>query len=175
MFSKYLRKVCGLGLLTLAALCFTAFGQTKSAIPKFAGTWVLNRAKSAGLTGGLGEAEIRLIVRQDNKSLSAEQQTIIRGREQPSRELNYKLDGSETEADVVRPLAGTMKLKARWIESSKTLELTSSITGDTDGKPASITTREDWQLLGKGDALRIIRTRRSPQGTQTFRLYFEKQ
>jgi len=149
--------------------------QTKSSVPKFAGTWVLNRAKSAGLTGGLGDAEVRLIVTQDSKQLSAEQQTFIRGRQQPSNEMNYKLDGSETEAEVVRPMAGTMKLRAKWIEASKTLELQSTITGESEGKPTVITTKEQWQLIGSGDALKIVRTRHSPQGTQTFRLYFEKQ
>jgi hypothetical protein len=170
-----LRVMCVLVLLAASDFCFNAFGQTKSSVPKFAGTWILNREKSAGLTGGLGNAEIRLIVTQDGKELSAEQKTIIRGREQPSRELNYKLDGSETEAEVVRPLAGTMKLKARWIESGKTLELVSTVSGENDGKQTTITTKEQWQLIGKGDALKIMRTRHSPQGTQIFKLYFEKQ
>lgn len=172
MFSK---KICLLVLLALALPCAAAFGQKKPALPRFAGTWVLNREKSTGLTGQLGSAEIRLVVAQDAKSLSAEQKVILRGREQPSQELNYHLDGSETEAEVVRPLAGTMKLKARWIESSKTLELVSIITGETEDKPATITTKEQWQLIGDGEALKVTRTRQSPQGTQTFKLYFEKQ
>jgi len=167
--------MCVLVLLALSALCFVAPGQTKSPVPKFAGTWVLNRAKSEGLTGGLGNAEVRLVVAQDSKQLSAEQQTFIRGRQQPSRELNYKLDGSETEAEVVRPLAGTMKLRARWLESSKMLALQSTITGENEGKPTTITTVEQWQLIGNGEALKIVRMRHSPQGAQVSKLYFEKQ
>jgi len=170
-----LRVICVLVLLAASGFCFNALGQTKSSVPKFAGTWILNREKSEGLTGGLGNAEILLIVAQDSKQISAEQKTIIRGREQPSRELNYKLDGSETDAEVVRPLAGTMKLKARWIESGKTLELISTVSGENEGKQTTITTKEQWQLIGKGDALKILRTRHSPQGTQIFKLYFEKQ
>lgn len=170
-----LRKVCVLALLALAMLNAAAFAQKKSTVPRFAGTWVLNREKSAGLTGQLGNAEIRLVVAQDAKSLSAEQKVVLRGREQPSQELNYKLDGTETEAEVVRPLAGTMKLKAKWVESSKTLELISTITSDAEGKPASITTKEQWQLIGDGEALKVTRIRQSPQGTQTFKFYFEKQ
>ncbi|MEO6725670.1 MAG: hypothetical protein ABIU20_02970 [Blastocatellia bacterium] len=172
MRSMKFRAMCALILL---AMSIAGFGQVKSSVPKFAGTWVLNRAKSEGLTGGLGDAEVRLIVAQDGKQLSAEQKTIIRGREQPSREMNYKLDGSETEAEVVRPLAGTMKLTARWIESRKTLELSSTITGESEGKQVNITTKEQWQLIGKGNALKIERTRHSPQGTQIFKLFFEKQ
>ena len=175
MHSLKFRTICALILL---AMGIAAIGQVKSSVPKFAGTWVLNRAKSEGLTGGLGNAEVRLIVTQDDKQIGAEQKTIIRGREQPSREMNYRLDGSETEAEVVRPLAGTMKLTAKWIESSKTLELRSTITGitgDSEGKPVTITTKEQWQLIGKGNALKIERTRHSPQGTQVFKLFFEKQ
>lgn len=172
MHSLKFRTMCALILL---AMSIAAYGQAKSPVPKFAGTWVLNRAKSEGLTGGLGDAEVRLIVTQDGKQIGAEQKTIIRGREQPSREMNYRLDGSETEAEVVRPLAGTMKLTAKWIESSKTLELNSTITGDSEGKQVTITTKEQWQLIGKGNALKIERTRHSPQGTQVFKLFFEKQ
>lgn len=173
MHSQTFKKFCA--FLVLVTLCFTAFGQKKSAVPEFAGTWVLNREKSAGLTGQLGNAEIRLVITQDSKQLSVEQKTIIRGREQPSLDFNYKLDGSETEAEVVRPLAGTMKLKARWIESSKTLDLSSTITGESDNKPVTLTTKEQWQLTGNGEALKVTRTRHSTQGTQTFKLYFEKQ
>jgi hypothetical protein len=178
MHAIRLRTVCALTLLALQAISINplgALGQTKSSVPKFAGTWVLNRAKSEGLTGGLANAEVRLIVTQDSKQLAVEQQTFIRGRQQPANELNYKLDGSETEAEVVRPTAGTMKLRARWIEGSKTLELQSTITGENEGKPTTITTKEQWQLIGNGEALKIVRTRHSPQGTQTFKLYFEKQ
>jgi len=174
MHAMKLWMICVLAML---AISFTALGQATKppAVPKFAGTWVLNRTKSEGLTGGLGNAEIRLIVSQDSKQLSAEQQVFIRGHQQPSREFNYKLDGSETDTEVVRPMTGTMKLKARWIESGKTLELQSTITGETDGKETIITTKEHWQLIGNGDALKVIRTRHSPQGTQTSKLYFEKQ
>ena len=149
------------------------YGQTKSAIPKFDGTWVLDREKSSGLTGALGNAEIRMVVTQDNKQLTAEQKIVIRDREQPSQELIYKLDGSESEAEVSRPMAGTMKLKAKWLEKSKVLELHSVISGENEGKPATISTLEQWQLIG--DTLRIIRTRKSPQGTMTFKLVFQKQ
>jgi len=157
-------------LSTLIAIC--AAGAAPS---KFAGVWVLNRSKSAGLTGALANAEIRLVVTQDDKQITTEQKIIIRGREQPSQEFIYKFDGSETTAEVVRPLAGTMNLKARWIEATKTLELTSKITGDVSGKEATITTREQWRLVESGKALKIIRTRETPQGKQQFKLHFDRQ
>src|SRR5262249_38715950 len=86
---------------------------------KFEGSWKLNRDKSDGLTGALSDAEIHLVVQQDDKKITSEQKVIIKGRPQPSQEFTYKLDGSETTAEVVRPLAGTMSLKARWVEPAK--------------------------------------------------------
>jgi hypothetical protein len=142
---------------------------------KFAGVWVLNRSKSEGLTGALQNAEVRMIVAQDDKQITTEQKVIIRGREQPSQEFTYKFDGSETTAEVVRPLAGTMKLKAIWIESSKTLELISTITGEAGGQEATITTREQWRLAEGGKALKITRARETPQGKQQFKLHFDRQ
>jgi len=159
-------------MASLALIIALAATATPS---KFAGVWKLNREKSEWLTGALADAEIRLIVTQDDKRITTEQKTIIRGREQPSQELIYNLDGSETTADVVRPLAGVVNLKASWVESSKTLELTSTITGDNNGKEATIKTREQWQLMENGRSLQIVRARETPQGKQRFKLYFDRQ
>lgn len=145
-----------------------------AAPPKFAGTWILNRNKSEGLTGGLADAEVRLVVTQDERLLSYEQQVLIRGRQQPAQELTYRMDGEETTAEVVRPVAGTMYLKAKWLEATKSLELVSTIAGESSGKEVKITTQEQWQLLENGKALRVTRTRTSPQGRQVSRLYFDK-
>lgn len=168
-----MKRVSAICVVTLMALI--AARAVSAPPPKFAGVWVLNRSKSAGLTGALANAEIRLIVTQDDKQITAEQKVIIKGREQPSQEFFYKLDGSETTAEVVRPMAGTMKLKAKWIEYSQTLELTSIITGDNEGKETTITTREQWQLRENGKALQIVRTRETPQGRKLFGLHFDKQ
>lgn len=168
-----MKRVSAICVVTLMALI--AARAASAPPPKFAGVWVLNRSKSAGLTGALANAEIRLIVTQDDKQITAEQKVIIKGREQPSQEFFYKLDGSETTAEVVRPMAGTMKLKAKWIEYSQTLELTSIITGDNEGKETTITTRERWQLRENGKVLQIVRTRETPQGKKLFGLHFDKQ
>jgi hypothetical protein len=159
----------------VASLAMIVALAATAAPSKFSGVWKLNRDKSEWLTGALANAEIRLIVTQDDKRITTEQKTIIRGREQPSQELIYNLDGSETTADVVRPLAGVMNLKARWVETAKTLELTSTITGDNNGQEATIKTSEQWQLMENGRALQIIRSREAPRGKQRFKLYFDRQ
>ena len=156
----------------LALICF----QTTGAEPlKYDGIWLLNRDKSQGLTGGLAGAEITLVVSQDSKRIHVEQKIGIRGRLQPSQELIWNLDGSKTTAEVSRPMAGTMNLTARWIEAGKILELNSSIEGTDQGKEVAVSTRELWQLLNHGKSLKITRTRNSPQGRQSFTLFFDKQ
>jgi len=168
-----MKRISASSIVTLLAL--VAVCAVNAAPSKFAGVWKLNRDKSDGLTGALANAEIRLIVTQDDKGITTEQKVIIRDREQSSQEFSYKFDGSETTAEVVRPLAGTMSLKARWIEAAKILELVSTITGDNNGREVTITTRERWQLAENGKALEIIRTRETPQGKQRSKLYFDKQ
>lgn len=168
-----MKKIAVIGsliLFVLEALCPAA-----AAPVKFEGTWVLNRAKSQGLTGGLANAEVILIVTQDEKTITADHKIKIRGREQPSQPLTYNLDGTETTAEVVRPLAGTMYLKARVLQAGRGLELRSTITGNNQENNVTIITKEYWELAGGGKALRITRVRTTPDTSVQFKLYFEKQ
>jgi len=89
--------------------------------------------------------------------------------------LTYNLDGSETTAEVVRPLAGTMHLKARVLQEGRGLELRSTITGNDQGNKVTIITKEYWEIAGGGKALKITRVRTTPDTSVQFRLYFEKQ
>ncbi|MFN0085691.1 MAG: hypothetical protein ACKVX9_09910 [Blastocatellia bacterium] len=161
-------------LVLFAFLPALASLPSSYAPPKYAGTWKLVREKSEGLTGGLAGAEILLIVSQDDRKIFVEQQVRIRGRQQPSQELIWNLDGSESTAEVSRPMAGTMTLKARWLENLKTLELYSSITGSDQGREVAVVTKETWELLNNGKSLRILRTRNSPERRQTFKLHFDR-
>lgn len=158
--------------LAMAVLCLSS---VNAAPLKYSGSWVLNREKSEGLTGAMDGAEILIVVSQDDKRIHVEQKVNIRGRQQPSQEMIWNLDGSETTAEVVRPMAGTMRLKAKWNEAGKTLDLHSSIQGNDQGKEISVTVKEIWELLDNGKSLKITRLRTSPQGRQAFRLFFDKQ
>lgn len=159
-------------ILLLTLVSVTAFSQKQF---KYAGTWVLDRSKSEGLTGTLGNADLMLIVTQDEKTLTTDQRIKIRGREQPSNPLSWNMDGTESEAEVVRPLAGTMKLKARFLEKGRVLELKSTIDGFDKGKEVSVITKEYWELTSGGKALKILRTRETPGKSQQFTLFFVKQ
>lgn len=150
------------------------FASVTAAPAKFGGIWSLVRSKSEGLTGTLAGADIILYVDQDLKNISVDQKIRIRGHEQPSQPLIYSLEGKDTTAEVVRPMAGTMTLQARWIEKGQVLELKSSISGMNLGKLTGVVTKEYWELVDDGKGLKITRTRETPEKTQQFKLYFEK-
>ncbi len=167
---KYLSVIL---LLMFAAV--TSFSQAGNKQLKFDGAWKLDRSKSEGLTGNLAGADLLLIVEQDQKTLTVDQRIKMRNREQPSTPLTYNLDGSESSAEVVRPLAGTMKLTARFLEKGRVLELKSIIDGYDRDKEVSVITKEYWELTNGGKTLKILRTRDIPGKSQQFTLYFNKQ
>lgn len=160
-------------LLILASIA--AVSQTGTSQSKYSGTWKLDRSKSEGLTGNLANADLMMIVEQNQKSLTVDQRIRIRNREQPSNPLTYNLDGTESEAEVVRPLAGTMKLTLRFLEKGRVLELKSIIDGFDRDKEVSVITKEYWELINGGKTLKILRTRETPGKSQQFTLFFNKQ
>ncbi len=161
-------------ILLAAAFWLLILPAISAAPANFDGTWKLNREKSQGLPGVLPGAEFYLVVNQDEKRIHVEQKIRIRGREQPSQELVWNLDGSESTAEVSRPMAGTMNLKARWNEAAKSLELLSSMKGEDLGKTVNLTTREVWELLNSGKSLRITRTRTGLEKKQVSTLVYER-
>lgn len=138
------------------------------------GTWVLNRSLSEGLTGGLNGAEVQLSVERQGVELIVEQIVRIRGRQLPVEPLRYRLDGRESSAEVVRPLAGTMELEARLLEKGRVLELKSTISGDNQGKPVTLLTRETWELIERDTQLQVVRVREWDGQTQQSKLVYNR-
>lgn len=143
-------------------------------VDRMTGTWSLNRPLSEGLTGGLNGAEVQLVVERQGMELTVEQVVRIRGRRVPAEPLRYRLDGRESTAEVVRPLAGTMELAARLIEKGRVLELKSSISGDNQGQPVTLLTRETWELIEQDAQLQVVRVREWNGQTQQSKLVFQR-
>ncbi len=143
-------------------------------IAEFEGNWQLNRERSEGLTGGLGNADLLLFVTRDKNELTIDQKTRIRGKMQPSEPLTFRLDGTETSAEVVRPIAGTMELEAKVLDKGRSLRLKSTISGDDRGQPVTLITSEIWELIDGGRALRILRTREIGVKSSQITLIFER-
>ena len=159
-----------------------AAGQTDG----FAGTWRLNRDRSEDLAGGLPGAEYVVEVAIHQAELTIEEKIRIRGRWQPSQPRLFYLDGRRSTAEVSRPIAGTMELEARRLDpdtagSNKKngragiLELKSTLSGDNRGTPVTLMTREFWELIDGGQALKILRIREIGEKSQQTTLVLERQ
>lgn len=160
--------------LTLPYRIATSQAPNPQPVDAMTGTWVLDRSLSEGLTGGLNGAEIQLVVERQGFELSVEQVVRIRGRQVPAQPLRYRLDGRDSTAEVVRPLAGTLELAARLLEKGRVLDLKSTISGDDQGKPVTLETRETWELIEKGAHLQIVRVREWNGRTQQSKLVFRR-
>jgi len=163
--------VCWLALLNCSV---APQSSAPHPVDPMTGTWALNRSLSEGLTGGLNGAEVQLSVERQGAELIVEQVVRIRGRQVPAEPLHYRLDGRESTAEVVRPLAGTMELEARLLEKGRVLELKSTISGDNQGKPVTLLTQEIWELIEKGTRLQVVRVRECDGQTQQSKLVYER-
>ena len=141
----------------------------------FAGTWVLDKAKSGELPRGWQNAEsVTWMVKQEGGQLVIEPQ--ITGGQGPGggQPVTYKLDGSETTADVnLGQATGKATRKVKWMNEGKTLELNSVTNAEFQGNPVTITTVEHWEL-GEGGVLKVHRKTQSPRGEQEFNFVFTK-
>ncbi|MBV8855738.1 MAG: hypothetical protein JOZ02_02150 [Acidobacteria bacterium] len=158
----------------------------------FAGTWALNKSKSADLPPQWSNLEsLTLTITQDAQQLTVASDMKMaqdanagggggmgggRGRGMgafpPS--ASYKLDGTETTVDATGGRGGTSTLKATWNDGGKTLGLKRVSKFNFQGNDVTVTTTEDWSLSADGKTLTIKRTSESPRGTQTSTLVFDK-
>lgn len=158
----------------------------------FAGTWALDKSKSANLPQQWANLEsLTLTVTQDAKQLSVNSETKMaqdanagtgggmgggRGRGMggfpPS--ATYMLDGSESSVEAMGGRGGTTTLKAEWKDGGKTLVLKRVSKFNFQGSDVTATTTEDWSLSADGKTLTVKRTSESPRGTQTSTLVFDK-
>lgn len=153
----------------------------------FAGTWALNKSKSADLPPQWSNLEsLTLTVTQDAQQIVVASETKMaadanagggggRGRMggyPPS--TTYKLDGTETTAEAMGGRGGTSTLKAEWKDGGKSLELKRVSKFNFQGNDVTATTTEDWSLSADGKTLTIKRSSESPRGSQTSTLVFDK-
>jgi len=86
----------------------------------------------------------------------------------------YKLDGSESKQEA-QGRRGSATFRASWLDSGKSLELTSTRSFNFQGNETTRTIRERWELADGGKTLKVKRTIDTPQGAQESTLFFSKQ
>jgi hypothetical protein len=184
-----MRKFFTAGALACALLVNAL--AAPAAPTSFAGTWALNKSKSADLPPQWSNLEsLTLTVTQDAQQIVVASETKMaadanaggggmgggRGRGMggypPS--TTYKLDGTETTAEAMSGRGGTSTMKAEWKDGGKTLELKRVSKFNFQGNDVTATTTEDWSLSADGKTLTIKRSSESPRGSQTSTLVFDK-
>jgi hypothetical protein len=162
-------------LIASGLVCILVVGAWATAAPaNFSGTWELDKAKSEGLAPQMADVNITLTVTQDDKQLTVETKYTGGTQERPAQTATYKLDGSETTAEVGGRMPGKATLKAKWIGDGKILELSTVRNVTVQDNPVTITQQEHWELADGGKVLKIHRMTESPRGKQESKVAFNK-
>jgi hypothetical protein len=167
-----MKKSLTIGLVSLAMLVTVALG---AAGQNFSGTWVLDKGKSEGLGRNMQNADVTLVVTQDDRQLMVETQvTGASGESRPPEKVTYNLDGSKTNAELGGRMPMKASLTAGWKDGGKTLELNQERSGSFNGNEFTATLKDHWTLDASGQVLTINRKSDSPRGTQESKLIFNK-
>ncbi|MCI0662888.1 MAG: hypothetical protein L0220_17615 [Acidobacteria bacterium] len=170
---RFIIVVCAFSFFMLGLLA--ANGAQKGV--NFAGTWILDKAKSEGLQRAMQNAEsVTWIVTQDEKQLSREQKAEGGqggGRGLGMGSMTLKMDGSETTTDVPQ-FSGKRTSKAKWLDGEKILEVSTVTTGNAQGNDFKFTSTEHWELAEGGKVLKVHRKSDSPQGPTESKMVFNK-
>ena len=87
----------------------------------------------------------------------------------------YKLDGSESAAQLGDPMQTDATSKAEWASGGEVLKLSLVGKGDSDQKSGEIQVKDQWKLAKEGQFLMVDRTVHSGRGSSTVHLAFRKQ
>ncbi len=160
-------------LASLAALFLvaaTAAAQTK---PNFAGTWVLDAAKSEGLPQGVEET---MTVKQDGDKIAIESK-LKSPRGERTMTMDFAADGKEGPFTIrMGPNEVTGKRTAKWGADAATVETTETADVPTpDGGTASLKTWRKWTVAADGKTLTVEETRTGPRGEQKMKRVYTKQ
>jgi len=166
-------------LMICVSLCVSALVTSAMSAPPadFSGTWALNKEKSE-MAGGGGQQgtpdSVTWKVTQAKDTITIETKQVFGGQERPAQTLTYKLDGTETMAEVPGRGGQMQKvaLKAKWQGDGKILELTRVRTMNMQGQDITITNIE--HLERDGGALKVHSIAKTPQGERESKLTFDK-
>jgi hypothetical protein len=161
----------------LLCLFVSADAQTKPAGANFAGTWVLDKAKSELSPMMRNFAGVTWVISQDDKQLTREQK--FEGGPGGSRgmignvPLTIKLDGSEASTDAPA-ISGKRTVKANWQGDGKILEVNVVTTGSFQGNDIKSTTTEHWELAEDGKVLKVHQKIEGTRGNFESKMVFNK-
>lgn len=145
---------------------------TAAAQANFAGTWVLDPARSQGVPEGV---TMTMIVKQDGDRLQVETAIAAPQGQQTIPDL-FVLDGKETDykAPVIGQGSGKGKRTAKWTGDKTAFESTESATISGPDGEATLSAKRKWTLSPDGNTLTIDMTTSGPQGEMVSKRVFTK-
>ena len=159
---------------TVIGVSLLGIGLVSAAPSNFAGTWTLDKSKSQGLPQQMASADITWVITQDDKQLSYDTKVVVEGQERPAQNYVYKLDGTETTAEMTGRMPGKATRTAKWTNDGKVLELKQVQKGNFQGTDVTITSTDHWELADGGKTLKVHRAIESPQGAREQTMVFAK-
>lgn len=160
-------------LVVAATAAAQGQGQGKVQMNDFAGTWVLDAAKSEGVPQGVEET---MTVKQEKDKFTIESK-MKSPRGERTMNMDFAADGKEGPFTMrMGPNEVTGKRTAKWGADATTVEITESADVPTpDGGTASVKSWRKWALSADGKTLTAEETRTSPRGEQKMKRVYTKQ
>ncbi len=171
------------GVMAVFAVAVLAAG----AAANFAGTWVLDKSKSQGLSPRLeGADKVTWIITQDDKTISIESKVEGGqppaggggggGMRPPSGPQAYSLDGKEATSDVsFGPATGKLTTRATWAANDLELSRKTTFTGQ-DGTERVNSSTQKLSLSADGKVLTaVVHSEGGRGGPTDSTLVFNKQ
>lgn len=170
------QKMIFMAMACLLLSAIAAFGQAKT---DFSGEWTLDVSKSKVNSIQSGTMKVTqtdqgIIVTTDLKRTPPPNAQGA-GQQPPApRPMTFSLDGKETSFEVPGPQGSTStaKLKSGW-DGAK-LNLFSTRTFNTPNGEVTAISKDTWELVDGGKALKISRETESPRGKQSAEFYYVK-
>ena len=169
------------GMMSVLALAVVA---SSMAAANFAGTWVLDKAKSQGLSQRMaGFDKVTWVITQDDKTIGIESKTEGGqqpqgggGMRPPAGPSTYNLDGKEVTAEQTRgQMTIKVTTKATWAGDVLELMRKSAFPGQ-DGTERVSTTTQKLSLSADGKVLTAaVHSEGGQGGPQDSTLVFNKQ
>lgn len=169
------------GMMSVLALAIVA---SSMAAANFAGTWVLDKAKSTGLSQGMMNAEsVTWVITQDDAKIAIESKVVAGaaapaggggggGGRPPAGPRTFNLDGKEVTTEGGGQMGGTNTMKATWAGAA--LELNSVRTGSMNGQDFKSTSTDKLSLSSDGKVLTVARKVEGPRPSEST-MVFNKQ
>jgi hypothetical protein len=159
---KRIMTACGLVFVMVVA----AFAAV-AASPNYAGTWVLDKDKSTGLSPQMTASTdpIQWVVTQTDKQLT------VKSSMGGGQEVAYNLDGSKSKAQMGGRMPGEATVYLEKKDNGKIVLHSERVVTFQDN-PVTIKNTQEWELGDGGKTLKVKNTTESPRGTQESALVF---